>query len=187
MLVTFCTSYFFLWTFAMISPSVLIPQYIKNRQHINIKRYKQNIAIMASWWRHSLDASLVLIDTAFFLFFFGVDFLDSTFFSSSYDISLALSSENASSLLCPLVSLSLLLNFCFSLCLLSLFLCSGISRSLELSRLLELSLDFLDWGCFMLLRVLVCELPVEYPVSFLEFLGFLQKKKHKVDNLLNIT
>lgn len=107
----------------------------------------------------------------FFVFdFLGVLLRESIFFSST---SLSLSSEKTSifNFRWPFVSLSLRFRRCFS----RFLLLSTEVRSLELSRLLEFSLlDFPEFDFFRLLRVLVYELPVEYPVSFLVFFVFLE-------------
>lgn len=125
---------------------------MKNRQQMKMKRYKQKIAIIANWWRHSEEGSLVLSDIVACLSYL-------LFCCTGLHSSLSVSSERgASRRLCPLVSLSERLSFC--LVLLPLLLSSS-------SRCLEGNF----FGCLVLVR----ELPVEYPVSFLKLFGFLPK------------
>lgn len=153
---------------------------------INMKTYKQNIAIMAIWWRHSKEGSLMDVDVESFLFFLLLllSFLDLFFSTSEFEKSLSLSSDRLSilSLEWSLVSRSERLSFFWrfrsldfdsALELFALFRCLSrhFSRSFWSSLLVGLFCSF-----WILCRWLVCELAVEYPVSFREFLSFLQNK-----------
>lgn len=102
---------FFRFILAIMRPSELTPQYIKNRQHIKMNKYKQNIAIMANWCRQSDEWSLAVFVTSLSDFLRVFLTLLCILLSSS---KISLSSENASSTcLRPLVSLSVRLIFFF--------------------------------------------------------------------------
>lgn len=107
-----------------------------------MKMYKQNIAIMANWWRHSVDASL-----------------EETVFSLLRDLRLFERRTSSEPLLSDATSSSsrrllfVSLSLRFSLTLDDFFDSMDGRRSLDLSRTLEC----FRWDFF----VLVCELPVE--------------------------